>query len=123
MNRRLWKMARYVLLVALFTGTGVFAFSFLPQNKSMTLVTDAGSGTVAGLFNSVDAPASDTMAPAYLAPELGAGRAKSFAGEPIKAPGETLHGGTGYAETQQQAERTAGQVDDTAKSPEHLQSV
>src|SRR6476469_9794816 len=105
MNRRLWKMARYVLLVALFTGTGVFAFGFLPQNKSTALVTDAGSGTVAGLFNSVDESPSGTtepMAPAYLAPEVGAGSAKSFAGEPIKAPDETLHGGTGYAEQQQQ---------------------
>jgi hypothetical protein len=42
MNRRLWKMARYVLLVALLTGTGVFAFGFLPQNKSTALVTDSG---------------------------------------------------------------------------------
>lgn len=124
MNRRLWKLARYVLLLALFTGTGVFAFGFLPQNKSTLLVTDSGSGTVASLFNSVDAPASgttDTTAPAYLAPELGAGSAKNLAGEPIKAPDETLHGGTGYAEQQQQTALTAGQVDDNAKYQEYLQ--
>ena len=134
MNRRLWKMARYVLLVALLTGTGVFAFGFLPQNKSTALVTDGGSGNVAGLLSSVDAPASgtttsgtttsgstDSMAPRYLAPETGAGSAKSFAGEPIKAPDETLHGGTGYAEQQQQTALTAGQVDDNAKYQEYLQ--
>lgn len=134
MNRRLWKMARYVLLVALLTGTGVFAFGFLPQNKSTALVTDGGSGNVAGLLSSVDAPASgtttsgtttsgstDSMAPRYLAPETGAGSAKSFAGEPIKEPDETLHGGTGYAEQQQQTALTAGQVDDNAKYQEYLQ--
>jgi hypothetical protein len=121
MNRRLWKMARYVLLVALLTGTGVFAFGFLPHNKSTALVTDAGSGNVAGLFNSVDAPASDTKAPAYLAPEIGAGSAKNFAGEPVKGPSETVHGGTGYAEQQQQTALTAGQVDDNAKYQEYLQ--
>src|SRR5690349_20994273 len=124
MNRRLWKMTRYFLLVALLTGTGVFAFGFLPHNKSTALVTDSSSGTVAGLFNSVDASTTattGTKAPPYLAPEIGAGSAKNLAGEPVKAPDETLHGGTGYAEQQQQAALTAGQVDDNAKYQEYLQ--
>ena len=128
MNRRLGKMARYVLLVALLTGTGVFAFGFLPHNKSTGLVTDpglsgvttdSGTGTAEYLYNPTNPPAG------LFDPDVSAGSstgsAKNFAGEPIKAPDETLHGGTGYAEQQQQAALTAGQVDDNAKYQEYLQ--
>ncbi|MEP6774046.1 MAG: vWA domain-containing protein [Chloroflexota bacterium] len=129
MNRRIWKMARYVLLVALLTGTGVFAFGFLPQNKSTALVTDTSPGIVAtdsrtGSAEYLYSPAEPSVSGRFEpnAPTgSGMGSAKNLAGEPVKAPDETLHGGTGYAEQQQQTALTAGQVDDNAKYQEYLQ--
>ena len=81
---------------------------------------DSGTGTAEYLYSPPNPPVAGLFEPEVSAGSS-TGSAKNFAGEPIKAPDETLHGGTGYAEQQQQTALTAGQVDDNAKYQEYLQ--
>lgn len=127
MNRRLSKLARYVLLVALLIGTGFFAFGFLAQNRSTSLLglTDSGASYEFDV-NRLPSGASGSFAPSDSLVAPATGSEKSFAEESPKAPDTTLHGGTGYAEPPQQQQQqyqaslTAGQVDDNTKYQEYL---
>ena len=90
------------------------------QTRVCRALPYSGTGTAEYLYSPPNPPVAGLFEPDVSAGSS-TGSAKNFAGEPIKAPDETLHGGTGYAEQQQQTALTAGQVDDNAKYQEYLQ--
>ncbi|HST05638.1 MAG TPA: VWA domain-containing protein [Chloroflexia bacterium] len=126
MNGRLLKSARYVLLVALITGTGYFAFGFLAQRTHT--VQNAYTDSSALISPDVNKVPPDTGGSAGLANPLVApvtGSEKAPGGELSTAVHPSDSGGTDYYQPSQeqfqyQADLTAGQVDDNAKYQEYL---